>query len=97
MTNADIAAGELALKTYATGVTWEAIFAPAKAWREGAIDIIKAADAGEDQSPPGRQASGQAALRKALDATGYGGRMNAQQCHDATAVVLAMVHKARGK
>lgn len=97
MTNAEIAAGELALKTYATGVTWEAVFAPAQAWRDGAIDIIRAADDGSDQSPPGRQASAQVALRKALDATGYGNRMNAQQCHDATAVVLAAAHKVRGK
>lgn len=101
MTDSDIAVGAAALEAYAEGVSWwKAKIAEMQTptlWREGAIDIIKAADAGTDQSPAGRQTSAVAGLHSALKSVGHEAELTAQQYHDAAAVVLAAVHKLRGK
>ncbi len=97
MTNAEIEAGAVALETYAEGQSWKAYLAPKVTWHEGAIDIIRAADGSKDQTPVGRQAAAVAGLHAALRAVDHDGEMSAQQVQDGAAVVLAAVHKLRGK
>ena len=96
MTHNEIDTGAAAIEAYAEGQSWKAHFAPKGVWHEGSIDIIRAADGGQDQSPEGRVASAVAALHAALKTLGYENQMTAQQYHDAAAVVLAAVHKLRG-
>jgi hypothetical protein len=95
MTNAEIDAGAAALEAYAEGQSWKAHLAPRGTWHEGSIDIIRAADGGIDQTPVGRLKAAVAGLHAALKAVGHEEEMTAQQYHDATAVVLAAVHKLR--
>jgi hypothetical protein len=96
MTNAEINAGAAALEAYAEGQSWRARFAPAGTWHEGSITVIKAADGSTDQTPAGRVSAGITGLHDALKSVGHESEMNAQQYHDAAAVVLAAVHKLRG-
>ena len=92
----DIAVGWVVLEHYAEGINWLAKMAPEKVWDQGVAAIVNAADAAADQSPAGRQAAGQAALVKAVTDAGYGSMLtDPQQSHDAVAVVLAAVGKAR--
>ena len=92
-TQAQIQAAADALKAYAEGQTWEAMFAPQSAWTTGATDMLAAADAATDQSPTGRQAAAMAKLQADIAAAGYANLMTAQQCHDAAAVTLAAANK----
>lgn len=95
MTNGEIDAGAAALESYAEGQSWKAKFAPAKTWHEGSIDIIRAADGSKNQTPGGQVASAVVALHAALGAIGQEDALDAQQYHDAAAVVLAAVYKLR--
>jgi hypothetical protein len=101
MTNHEIAAGADALKGYAESQSWfKARMAELQSpniWREGAIDVIKAADSGADQGPAGRQKSAIAGLHAALRSVGHEGELTDLQYRDASNAVLAAVHKIRGK
>jgi hypothetical protein len=97
MTNTEIDAGAAALETYAEGQSWKAYLAPRGTWHEGAIDIIRAADASADQSPLGRLVAAVAGLHAALKSVGHEGEMTPQQYHDGAAVVLAAAHRLRNK
>lgn len=99
MTNAEIDAGAAALGAYAEGQSWfKAKIAEMQhptIWREGSIAIIKAADAGTDQTPIGRLTSAVAGLHTNLKSVDHEAELSAQQYHDAGAVVLAACHKLR--
>lgn len=104
MTNAaDIAAGQTALDGYVSGVEgwFKTSIIRAKAphaFRDGASDVVRVMDAAKampSATPASIQAAAQAALRKAINATGYGDQVTDQQIHDGTAVVIAAVNKSR--
>jgi hypothetical protein len=101
MTNNEIASGADALKAYAESQSWfKARMAELQSpniWREGAIDVIKAADSGIDQGPIGRQKSAVAGLHAALRSVGHEGELTDQQYREASIAVLAAVHELRGK
>lgn len=85
-------AGAAALKAYVEKIDgWEADWIPEADYEAGVDAIVMAADASQDQTPAGRQAAGGAALLKAITAQGYGGKVTADQCNEAAAVVLAAI------
>ena len=96
MTDAELAAGIAALKSYVKGIApFESMFVPANAYQTAVTDIVTAADGSADQTPAGRQAAAQAAMRVAINSAGYGSEISDQECSDGTAVVLAAVNKSR--
>ena len=98
LTEAEQNAGVAVLQTYVEQAEgWEAEFVPASVYPTAVADIVNAADAGTDQSTTGRQTSGQAALRAAIDATGYGGEVTDQMCADGASVVLTAVAQVRAQ
>jgi hypothetical protein len=72
----------------AMGMDWAEGLIPGNAYTSGATDIVNAASEAADQSPAGRLAAGEVALRKALDSTGQGGRVTDAQVAAGTAAVL---------
>ena len=95
MTDAELTAGIIALESYVKGIDpLEAIFAPTSIYQTAVTDIVTAADGSADQTPAGRQAAAQVAMRAAINSAGYGSDISDQECHDGTAVVLAAVNKA---
>ena len=95
MTDAELAAGIAALESYVKGIApFESMFVPANAYQTAVMDIVTAADESTDQTPAGRQAAAQVAMRAAINSAGYGSDISDQECHDGTAVVLAAVNKA---
>ena len=95
MTDAELAAGIAALESYVKGIApFESMFVPANAYQTAVMDIVTAADGSADQTPAGRQAAAQVAMRAAIDSAGDGSEISDQQIHDGTAVVLAAVNKA---
>jgi hypothetical protein len=95
MTDADLAAGIAALTAYVQGIApFESMFVPASAYQTAVTDIITASDGSADQTPAGRQAVAQTAMRAAINSAGLGSQISNQQCHDGTAIVLAAVNKS---
>lgn len=91
-TPTQLAAGETALKAYVQQAEgWEAAFVPEQAYVAGATDVVKAALASADQSPAGRQAAGQKALRAAIDSAGYGHEVTDAMCAAGAAAVLKAI------
>ena len=96
MTDAELTTGIIALGSYVKGIDpLEAIFAPTSIYQTAVTDIVTAADGSADQTPAGRQAAAQAAMRVAINSAGYGSEISDQECSDGTAVVLAAVNKSR--
>lgn len=101
-TETEINAGATALKAFvdktmeARGMGFAEGMVPANDFVTGASDVIKAADASQDQSPAARQSAGQAALRAALNTTDQGDRVNDAQCASGTEKILAAVAAVRG-
>jgi len=99
MTNNEIDAGAVALEAYAKGQSWfkakmAALQSPT-IWRQGSIDIIRAADGSADQELAGREKSAVAGLHAALRSVGHEGELTDQQYRDASAAVLAAVNSLR--
>jgi hypothetical protein len=97
-TEAEIGTGARALCSYIESVNYfEGAFAPETALDAGASDAIKAADAASDQSPAGRLKAAAAALRAAIDASGYGSYVSDQQCAAGAGAVLVAVANLRAQ
>jgi hypothetical protein len=97
-TPSEIATGAAALRAYVQSISAiEAMFVPGSAFQIGATGVIDAADAGAEQSAAARQASGQAALRAALNSTGEGAEVSDAQCAAGTQAVLKAVAALRAQ
>lgn len=92
LTQSDLHAGVSTLVAYLKETLgWEAAFVPTSAEETAVQDVVNAADNTTDLSPASRQAAGQAALRTAINAAGYGRFVSDLQCAKATTTILAAV------
>lgn len=95
--------GSMALKAYVdrmlevNGLGWEEAFIPDSVFVQGAVDIVEAADAAEDQSQQGRLTAGSEALRAALVEIGQSDKVSDTALIEATGEVLTAVAKVRAQ
>jgi len=92
MTDAEVAAAEVACKAY-EGI--DASIIPEAIQHYLAVTVIAAADAALDQSQAGRFIAADRALTAAITEAGHAGQVTPQQLADLTNLALAAVAKLR--
>jgi hypothetical protein len=100
MTDADLAAGKVALLAYVQQIEgWEAAFVPDSAITDGATQIINALDQSGSAPTPDAQAivadTAAAALYQSITDAGYGDYVTSDQCVTAAQAVIAAVTAER--
>jgi hypothetical protein len=96
MTNEEIAVGKAALATYVKAEEgWRAEFISDQVYQDGAICIIKAADA--VANPALKNGAACRALRLSINATGYGGDVTNDMITMGVTKVLDAVNAVRAK